>query len=191
MNLHKYIWIEFGIWLLIIFFVAAGIKIYQHNEAKKFVTYQIFMSDVDGLIVGSPVRFMGIEVGYVSKIKILQNEIYLKLVMQDKNFQLPKGAIATVEFNGMGGSKSLEIYPPTDQSVAEGKIISVSETVRLSDALALLGDMYNKIDSIIVRMSVFAKETGAIDVKDGINVKAIEGNINTADRLLKKESANK
>ena len=190
MNLRKYIWFEFGIWLLIIFFVVAGIKIYQHKEAKKFVTYQIFMSDVDGLIVGSPVRFMGIEIGYVSKIKILTDEIYLKIVMRDKNFQLPKGAIATVEFNGMGGSKSLEIYPPTSQSIAEGKIISVSETVRLSDALALLGDMYNKIDSIIVRMSVFAKETGAFDVKNGINVDAIEGNINMADKLMKKGADN-
>ena len=134
--------------------------------------------------------WMGIEIGYVAKIKILTDEIYLKLVMNDKNFRLPKSAVATVEFNGMGGSKSLEIYPPTAQSIAEGKIISVNEPVRLNDALALLGDMYNKIDSIIVKMSVFAKETGAIDVKNGINVEEIENNINMTDKLIKKGSNN-
>lgn len=29
--------------------------------------YTIFMNDVDGLIVGSPVRMMGIEVGHITK----------------------------------------------------------------------------------------------------------------------------
>ena len=48
MNIRKYVWLEFGIWLLIIFITAAGIRIYKHKEAKKLVTYQIFMPDVDG-----------------------------------------------------------------------------------------------------------------------------------------------
>mgnify|MGYP002626536340 CR=1 FL=1 len=144
------------------------------------------MPDVDGLIVGSPVKFLGVPVGYISKVKIVSNEVYLKFVITDEDFVLPKGAIATVEFNGMGGSKSLEIYPPTKESIASGKIIAVNNPVRLNDAMSLLGVMYNKIDSIIQRASVFANETGALSDKDGVNVDAIEENMNEADRLMKK-----
>ena len=107
---------------------------YRHKENKKLVTYQIFMPDVDGLIVGSPVKFLGVQIGYISKVRILSNEVYLKFVVADKNITLPKGAIATVEFNGLGGSKSLEIYPPTEESIQSGKIIEINRPTRLSDS---------------------------------------------------------
>ena len=185
-DLRKYIWLEFVIWFLILCICVTGVRIYRHKAVKKLLTYQIFMPDVDGLIVGSPVKFLGVPVGYISKVKIVSNEVYLKFVITDEDFVLPKGAIATVEFNGMGGSKSLEIYPPTKESIASGKIIAVNNPVRLNDAMSLLGVMYNKIDSIIQRASVFANETGALSDKDGVNVDAIEENMNEADRLMKK-----
>lgn len=186
MNIRKFVWLELGIWLLIIFFAAAGIRYKNYKTEKKLVTYQIFMSDVDGLIVGSPVKFMGVQIGYIDKIKIFFNDVYLKIVITDKNVKLPKGTIATVEFSGMGGSKSLELYPPTQQSSAQDKIIVVNNPVRLSDSLSLLADMFDKINSITVKMSFFAKETGVVDMKNGIDVDGIEDNMNMADKLIKK-----
>ena len=89
-DIHKYIWIEFCIWFFIICIAVTGIKIHNHNEAKKLVSYQIFLPDVDGLIVGSPVRYMGVEVGYIEKVRIVSGEVYLKFVVTDKDLQLPK-----------------------------------------------------------------------------------------------------
>ena len=185
-DFRKYILIEFAVWFLILFFVIAGVRIYHYKSAKKLVTYQIFIPDADGLIVGSPVRFMGVPIGYINKIKIVSNNVYLKMVITQKDFKLPKGAIATVEFNGMGGSKSLEIYPPTKESLLSGKIIAVQTPRRLSDATSLLADMFGKIDSIITRVSYFARETGVIDVKNGIDMKNIENNMDSADKLMNK-----
>ena len=185
-DIRKFAWYEFTIWFIILCFCITGIKLYQRHEAKKLVTYQIFLPDVDGLIVGSPVRFLGVEIGYIEKIKILSSEVYLKFVITDKDIKLPKGAIATVEFNGMGGSKSLEIYPPTKESIASGKIITTSNPVRLSDSLSLLNHMFDKINSIIVRTSVFADETGIFDIKNGIDTKSIEENVMQADIIMKK-----
>ena len=185
-DIRKYFWIEFLVWVFILLFVAVGIRTYRHLENKKLVTYQIFIPDVDGLIVGSPVRFLGVQIGYISKVKILSNEVYLKFVVSDKNITLPKGAIATVEFNGLGGSKSLEIYPPNQESINSGKIVEIKRPTRLSDATALLSDMYNKIDSIIVKVSNFANATGTLDIKKGIDMDAIENNINSANIIMKK-----
>ena len=60
---------ELLIWLVIILIIVAVSTITYVSNTQKDNDYNIFMSVVDGLIVGSPVRIMGIEVGHVTKIK--------------------------------------------------------------------------------------------------------------------------
>ena len=182
-DIHKYIWIEFAIWFFILCITVAGIRIHRHNKAKELVTYQLFMPDVDGVIVGSPVKFMGVQVGYIDKVKIVSNEVYLKVVITEKDVTLPKGSVATVEFSGMGGSKSLEIYPPTEESLASKKIIAVQPPKRLHDSLGLLNDMFDKLGSITSRMSFFANEVGVSD--KGLELDGIQENMNMLDKWVK------
>ena len=80
-DIHKLTYIEFFIWFLILCFIIAGVRIYRYHKTKELVTYQLFMPDVDGMIVGSPVKFMGVQIGYVKTIKILPTEVYLKIVI--------------------------------------------------------------------------------------------------------------
>ena len=183
--MHKYAWIEFAIWFLILCVIVAGIRIHHYNKEKALVTYQIFMSDVDGLIAGSPVKFMGVQVGYIEKIKIVSNNIYLKIVITSKGVTLPKGSIATVEFSGMAGSKSLEVYPPTKESLATNNLIAVQNPKRLSDAMGLLSEMFDKIGSITTKLSFFANETGVTDINNGIDVKDIQTNMNIVDNWMR------
>lgn len=179
---HKYVWIEFAIWFVILCIAVAGIRVYKYHKAKELVTYQLFMPDVDGIIVGSPVKFMGVQVGYIDKIRIVSNNVYLKVVITNKDVTLPKGSIATVEFNGMGGSKSLEVYPPTEESLASEKLIAVQSPKRLHDSLSLLNEMFDKIDSIMGRMSFFANEAEVEEVGKGIS--AIQNNMNSFDKMI-------
>ncbi len=161
-KIRLYFFIEVLIWLLVI---TIGVGVYKYNAAKsqkELKTYQLFLQDVDGLIVGSPVRMMGVPVGYISNIKIVQDHVYVKFAITQENFNIPKGAIATVEFNGMGGSKSLELYPPDEVSKAEGNLIAIKQTNRLSSALGLLDDMFDKLGSIMVRCEIFNDELAEI-----------------------------
>ena len=183
-KLHVYAWIEFVICLFILLFIFGGVKIYQHNKAKELRTYQIFMSDVDGMIVGSPVKLMGVQVGYVQKIKIVNNTVYVKFVITDKNVHIPQGAIATVEFNGLGGSKSLEIYPPTEESIASKQIILVSKPKRLHDSITLLNEMFDKIDSMASRGSYFANQFVSSSGKFSVNPDDVSDNIQKIDKFL-------
>lgn len=184
-EMHKYAWIEFAIWFLILCVIVTGIRIHHYNKEKALVTYQIFMPDVDGLIAGSPVKFMGVQVGYIEKIKIVSNNIYLKIVITSKDVTLPKGSIATVEFSGMAGSKSLEVYPPTKESLATNNLIAVQNPKRLSDAMGLLSEMFDKIGSITTKLSFFANETGVTDINNGIDVKDIQTNMNIVDNWMR------
>lgn len=187
-GMHKYVWLEFAIWFLILCVCISGVRIHNYRKEKALVTYQIFMPDVDGLVVGSPVKFMGVQVGFIEKIKIVREEVYVKIVITDKSVTLPKGSVATVEFNGMGGSKSLEVYAPTEESLAEKKLLVVQNPTRLNDALGLLSEMFDKIDSITTRTSFFAKETGMDNMESGIKLDEMQTNMNVFDKIIKKVS---
>lgn len=181
-DIHTYVWIEMAIWFLILCFVVTGVKFYTYHKNKEANSYQIFLPDVDGLIVGSPVKFMGVQVGYVDTVKIVANDVYVKFIT-DKDVKLPKGSIVTVEFSGMGGSKSLEIYPPTEESIASKKIIIVQDPKRLHDSLGLLNDMFDKLGSITNKMSFFAKEADEIlhDQSALENAHNVEANVDMFD----------
>ena len=124
--------------------------------------YQIFLSDMDGLIVGSPVKYMGVNVGYVSYAKPIDNNVYVKFVLNDKNMKLPKGVIANVEFYGLGGSKSLELYPPDENSLKTEKIIYIKDTFRLNDSVTLLDNMFSKIALLGGRFNYFTNRMSEI-----------------------------
>ncbi|MBQ7126099.1 MCE family protein [bacterium] len=166
---------ELLIWLLVVFaiisFVSLGAVV---KDIKSDNDYQIFLSDADGLIVGSPVRMMGVEVGHVIKIKPLQDEVYVKFLLTNPDIVIPQGTGVTVEFSGMAGSKSLELYLPDKNTVVDNEtsILIVSSPKRLHDALDLLDTMYKKITSIIYSVSYFSSEINDLNSSSGDKIKS-------------------
>ena len=157
-KLRLFIGLEILIWLFIIVFCVGAIKLYSAKKQGELRTYRIFMQDVDGLIEGSSVRLMGVPIGYVKHISIVQDHVYVKFVLTNKDIQLPQGVIATAEFNGMAGSNSLELYPPDEVSKASGNLVVIKKTNRLGAALGLFDDMFAKFDSIVVRCNHFSSQ---------------------------------
>lgn len=158
MDIYKILLVEAVIWFSILCVVVFSIRAYNIKNYKAEKQYQIFISDVDGLIIGSPVKYMGVQVGYVSYIKLLTNEVYVKFLITNKDVSLPKGVVANVEFNGMGGTKSLELYPPTPQDLKTEKIINIKETFRLAHSIDLLDNMFAKLALIGGKFNYFMKQ---------------------------------
>ena len=176
MKLRVYSWIEFLIWVVILCICVLGFRYHSYSKARQLPSYQIFMQDVDGMIVGSPVKYMGVQVGYIKNIKLLKDTAYVKFVITEENLKLPQGVIATVEFSGLGGSKSLELYPPDKNEHSESLIV-VSNPKRLSDAASLLNHMFGKIDSIGMKITSFGNKLGVIQ---GNSFKVNPDNIGTS-----------
>lgn len=149
---------ELLFWLVVILVVVAFSTVtYMVKEKNSDNDYRIFLPDVDGLIVGSPVRMMGIEVGHVVKIKPIKDEVYVKFVLTNPDVYIPQGTAVTVEFSGMAGSKSLELYLPDENTYVDktSPIMVVTPPKRLHDALGLLNDMFKKIDAIFYTTTSF------------------------------------
>ena len=156
---------ELLIWLLILLIFI--IIFFFSNVWKKESEYEynIFMPDVDGLIVGSPVRAMGIEIGYVTKIEPLKDEVLVKFLITDKTVKIPQGTSAIVEFSGLAGSKSLELYLPDKNTYIDSSVPTITShgAMRLSEAAGLLNEMFRKIGNIITVSSQFGKKLEQID----------------------------
>lgn len=149
---------ELLFWLIVVLLFVSlsslGIIFKEKNDKND---YQVFLQDVDGLIVGSPVRMMGIEVGHVTKIKPTNDNVYVKFVLTNPDVYIPQGTFLTVEFSGLAGSKSLELYLPDSNDYVDSKtpLLTVERPKRLHDALGLLNDMFKTLGSIIYSTSSF------------------------------------
>lgn len=181
---------ELLVWLIIILVVTAFSTFSYINKVKTDNTFSIYMPDVDGLIVGSPVRMMGIEVGHITKIKPTNEEVFVKFILTDKDMQLPQGTVATVEFSGMAGSKSLELYLPNQSTYinTDVPILEVNPPKRLHDAIGLLNEMFDKLNAIFCTSSSFAGKVKTLDLPSGSSEDASEF-IDYADKMV--DDANK
>lgn len=180
MKKHLFWFVELFVWLLILFLVSGGIMLSRYTYKKNFNTYQIFLPDVDGLINGSPVKILGIQVGYVNQIDIVGDDVYVKFVITDSKIKLPPGVKATVEFSGLGGSKSLELYPPYSIEYKSDKLIVAQKPKRISDSLGLLSNMFDQIVDITYVVSSFMDKIGLI----GAHTKNGEWKSKSADDFL-------
>lgn len=172
-----FFWIvEVFIWVLILFLISGGIMISKMNYRQNFNTYQMFLPDVDGLINGSPVKIMGIQVGYVNQIDIVGEDVYVKFVITEKDVKIPHGSKATVEFSGLGGSKSLEIYPPDSDKKHSDKLINPKSPKRIHDSMKTLYDMFDQIVEITYTVSHFMDKVGIIRAEHKTYLKNVNGN---------------
>lgn len=175
MKTHFFWIVEVFVWVLILFLISGGIMLSKMNYRKNFSTYQMFLPDVDGLINGSPVKMMGIQVGYVNQIDIVGEDVYVKFIITDKSVKIPYGSRATVEFSGLGGSKSLEIYPSENKS--SDRLINSQSPKRIHDSISLLYDMFDQIVEITYSVSNFMDKVGIIKADHKTSVQNEKGRI--------------
>lgn len=189
-------WIgELIIWLLVLFLISGTLTVARHYYKGSYNTYQFFLPDVDGLIEGSPVRIMGIPVGYVNQVNIVGEEVYVKFIVTEKNMKIPRGSVVTVEASGLGGSKSLELYPPNAKAHLPSENFLIAQTPkRIADSLGLLDEMYNKFMGIAYKISYFMGEVGVIKkektLKSSHKQHSAESFLDASDKWLDRTQRN-
>lgn len=191
--------------ILVCIFGAAilGFGLFNHYKFEKPNTYNILFKDIDSIVKGSPVRFMGMNVGHVVKLKRKDKYIICKIRITKENVKLPDMTRAKVAFNGLGGSKSIELLPPTTND-PEIKGIIAAESMRINDlagmvkdlvdVAVIINDFVQAIDPVMV--SVTLKEFSNPEIINRVDsdmekiIKLQNGvNKKTNDTINKEESA--
>ena len=162
---------ELLIWLIVILILSTIFFFFKIHKTEKNNEFNLFIPDVDGLIVGSPVRAMGMEIGHITEIKPTGEEVFIRFIIKDKDLKIPQGTVATVEFSGLAGSKSLELYLPDKTTYIDSTvpIITVNNPKRLNEAVGLLNEMFKKIGNIIAVSTRFGHKINEIDFSQSKN----------------------
>ena len=150
---NKAVIIEILIWITVIATVIAGILLIHHKVCIKPNIYSIYFKDIDGITKGSPVRFMGINVGYVRKLTSIDKQIVVQILITKKNMKIPKGTKARVEFYGLGGSKSIELMPT---EIKDSKTITTTDNIRI-------GDVVHQVKSFVQILEIIEKFVQSLD----------------------------
>lgn len=132
-----------------------GVKLFRHTFDIG-QSYHVAFNDIDSIVIGSPVRILGVDVGHVTKIKTAPDKIYVEFVITDNNVKnLPNGTKATIEFFGIAGSRSIELTPPEKDSEDMG--IIVSDPIRIGDAFDIMKEFLRATMVSIAGLYEFAK----------------------------------
>ena len=134
---------------LLILGVLGAYQIY-HRTVVKPNLYTIRFHDIDSIIKGSPVRFMGIIVGHVRKLERKGDLILCQIFITKPNTKIPDGALAKVEFNGILGSISFVIFPPKTEN-PNIKGIVTTEALRINDFM----DVVKNLREVLVCVKQF------------------------------------
>lgn len=146
---------ELFVWLFVITILIFGLRLYHAKKIAKENTYHIFLQDIDGLMKGSPVKLMGVQIGYVTEINVIDDYMYVSFLVSKKGTEIPHGAKALIESYGIAGSKSIELYPPIEKADKTQPLIFVENPIRASSAFLT----QNEIAKTII---VIAKGTTAM-----------------------------
>jgi len=143
---------------------------------------------VNGLMEGHVVRYAGVQVGTVKKIKVLPDKVEVVTEI-DKNIKIPQGASFTIAADGIMSEKFVSIMPPQKLGkgfVAEGSTVRGVPGGGMEDFFSSSGDLMGKMDKIADGFeAVFGDKEVQAAMRDGFkNMRDITKNMNEFTKVM-------
>ncbi len=109
------IFVLFGLVLLITTVIWLGETQFMQKN-KYYVTY--FDGSVGGLEKGSPVKYLGVPVGSVDKVRVAPDGKLVEIVMQiESSLEIENNLRVKAEFAGLAGGKFLQLSYPSNPDI--------------------------------------------------------------------------
>ncbi|KRT66070.1 MAG: Mammalian cell entry-like protein domain protein [Candidatus Dadabacteria bacterium CSP1-2] len=130
--------------LLIIFEFIAGIPIFTKEYSLK-----TYFKSVGELKEGNPVKLSGVEVGKISKIKIVDGKIEVTLKVK-KGTPVKNDSLATIKLTSLLGTSyiNLAFGSPESPLAQPGSVLQSQEPADVSEILAKVESTVSSIESV-------------------------------------------
>jgi phospholipid/cholesterol/gamma-HCH transport system substrate-binding protein len=149
------IFVFIGVVLLAVFVLSiGGFKTWESGYRVHFI-----FKFVNGVKLGAPVRFAGVDVGEVKDIKFIlpaaeaQTKVDVDCWVK-KEVLIPKDSTIWVNTLGMLGEKYVEIMPGKDysQCLAENQQLDGIDPIPMQEVTELAKKIANNVDDIITKI---------------------------------------
>ncbi|NIT14198.1 MAG: MCE family protein, partial [Candidatus Dadabacteria bacterium] len=160
---------------LLLLFVFEFVSDLPFIENKK--EFKTFFKSVDELNVGNPVKFSGVEVGKITKIRIDKDKIEV-LLKVDKDVPVKTDSKATIRLTSLLGTSYLNLsFGSAESELAlEGATLESEEPTDINEILSNVQDTISSISSTFETFDVFGENKE--------EVSALIKNLNTVVKNL-------
>ena len=182
-NLYAGIFFIIGIILICVVVLTIGME--KGITQSKF-RMQVFFRDVGGLIVGSPIRLSGVNVGTVAKIDFLKEEVDGRNVAVTLNLfsryrdQIEQGYTFRIKTEGVLGQKFIEI---NKDRTGQRRTIDFKNSVIGEDPLDVQ-DLANTFGATAVSLQQTARATDSMMLEIRERFKAFKRVMNRVEQRL-------
>ncbi|MBQ8919874.1 MAG: MCE family protein [Acidaminococcaceae bacterium] len=143
---------------------------------------------VNGLQVGSAVRYAGVPIGTVKEAKVEPDQVVVTMHV-NKDIQIPQEAEFSIGSDGVMGEKFVDVRPPKKYSgvyVKPGSSLTGQPSGDMNDFMANSGKVLEKLEGIADALNnVFGDKEVQKSMRDGfINARDISNNLNTFTKVM-------
>ena len=143
---------------------------------------------VNGLQVGSPVRYAGVPIGTVKEAKVEPDQVMITMHV-NKGVQIPQEAEFSIGSDGVMGEKYVDIRAPKKYSgvyLKPGSSLTGQPGGDINDFMANSGKVLEKVEGIADALNnVFGDKEVQRSMRDGfINARDISNNLNKFTKVM-------
>lgn len=183
----------------IFFYLSINIGAFRLDEAQ-FYPYRAYFEDTGGLDVKAPIKIAGVEIGWVEEILLHEGgnaEVNLRI---KKSHKLARNAYATIQQEGLIGTKSIDIDPGdvTTGFLPAGSTLAMpgKSPASVGELLEQFRDIASGVQDLVSSFkNVFSSRQGEDNLKLALNNVADASNkianfSGVLERVLNKNEAN-
>jgi phospholipid/cholesterol/gamma-HCH transport system substrate-binding protein len=140
--------------------IAGAMFLKGYHPGRSGYLIETKMSNVSGLIEGSPVTIAGLKIGKVQDMEWIHPSVKVKLWI-DSRYRLYQGSVVHIKDIGFMGESCIEIQPGKEQDVlGDGDSIQSGSSIGISDLIYESGEMVGQLRGVAsVFQSTLDKET--------------------------------
>lgn len=160
----------FGISILVIFVLSIG----GFKTWTSGYTINLAFNFVNGIKLGSPVRFAGVDVGRVTKISVdtrpgAKNKVKITAWIKSE-VSIPTDSPIEINTLGLLGEKYIEIMPGKDALtyLSQNQTLIGHDPMALHEVLNSLRDITNELDAILLKIKNGEGSVGKFIAEDTI-----------------------
>jgi len=137
------------------------------NLFKKGYPISAKINDGSGLKDKAKVKLKGVDIGYVEKVTLLDNDVVTKLII-DEGVKIPSDSIIIISQDSLLGGKFLDIKPGTSKdTLAPNALLAKEEKVSsIADASTAADEAFQEIKFLVHDLRDIFNNGGKSDIQD-------------------------
>jgi len=140
------------------------------NLLKKSYPILAQIGDGSGLKEKAKVKLKGVDIGYVEKVSLVNNEVQTKLMI-DENVKIPDNSVIIISQDSLLGGKFLDIKPgDSSHYIEKNQLLSKEEKVSsIADASTSADEAFQEISLLVKDIREIFDEGGQEDIKQTLS----------------------